>query len=103
MMSISEQEEILETAVAGIPRVAQLIAAMPAAEQRAKALDAAKCSYLRTVQDFGYGDAAAQKWVFAVVRHLRAEVGGAIVTEAIENIRRGVALHDSDALDASNR
>jgi hypothetical protein len=86
MRSISEKEEILETAVTALPRVAQIIAAIPA-EQRAKALDAAK--YLRTVRDFGYGDAAARKWVFAIMRHLRAEVGGATVKEATKNIRRG--------------
>jgi hypothetical protein len=88
MRSISEKEEILETAVTALPRVAQIIAAIPA-EQRAKALDAAKYSYLRTVRDFGYGDAATRKWVFAIMRHLQAEVGGAMVKEAAENIRRG--------------
>jgi hypothetical protein len=87
MMSISEQEEVLETAVANIPRVARLIAAIPA-EQRAMALDAAKYSYLQTVQDVGYEDVAAWEWVFAIMRYLRAEVGGAIITEAAENIRR---------------
>jgi hypothetical protein len=85
MISISEKEEILASAVAGIPRIAELLASFPA-EDRTRALDAAKRSYLKTVHDLGYGEAAAQKWVFAVMRCLRTEVGEMIVNEAIENI-----------------
>jgi hypothetical protein len=43
MTSNSESEQILEMAIAGISRVAQAIAAMPA-EDRARALEAAERS-----------------------------------------------------------
>jgi hypothetical protein len=84
MLTIEEREEILATAVAGIPRVAQLIAAIPT-EQRAKALDAARRSYLKTVQDLGYGEAAGEEWVSDLMRYLRSEV----VTAVVEMVRRG--------------
>lgn len=92
MMSISEKEEILETAIAGIPRIAQLLASLPA-DDRTRALDAAKRSYLKTVHDLGYAEAAAQKWVFAVMRCLRTEVGEMIVADAIENITQRGGVH----------
>jgi hypothetical protein len=55
----SEHERIFEAAIAGIPRVAELIAAIPP-EQRATALNAAEQSYQKTAWDLGYEDAAAQ-------------------------------------------
>ena len=44
MASISEEEKILEAAVAGIPRVAEVVASIPE-EDRAKALNAVERSY----------------------------------------------------------
>ena len=73
MASISEEEEVLEAAVAGIPRVAQAIAETPA-EQRAKALEAAERSYHQTVQDLGYEEGRVQSWVAAVMLRLQTEV-----------------------------
>jgi hypothetical protein len=70
MLSRSEREAILAEGVAGIPRVAQRIGALSTAQQ-AKALDAAKLSYLKTLLDLGYGAVAAQKWVTAVMVELR--------------------------------
>lgn len=96
MMSISEKEEVLKTAIAGIPKIARLIAAIPA-KDRTKALDAAKHSYLQSVQNFGYGEAAAQKWVYAVMLCLRTEVGEMIVAEAVENIARKDTAHPAYA------
>jgi hypothetical protein len=72
MLSNSEHEEILEATVAGIPKVAELIAAVPA-ERRAKALDAAKLSYLQTTRDLGYDEVPARKWVSRVMFRLRVE------------------------------
>jgi hypothetical protein len=60
MASKSEKAELLEAAVAGIPRAAQAIAAIPAKHQ-AKALEAAEQGYLQTVQDLGYAEAAPLK------------------------------------------
>lgn len=73
MASISEEEEVLEAAVAGIPRVAQAIAETPAA-QRAKALEAAERGYQQTVQDLGYEEGRVQSWVAAVMLRLQTEV-----------------------------
>ncbi len=73
MVSNSEMEDMLEATIAGIPRVAQAIAAV-SAKQRARALKAAEQSYLRAVQDLGYGEAATQKWVSAVMFGLRMKV-----------------------------
>ena len=73
MMSSSEEEEILEAAVAGIPRVAQAIAETPA-EQRAKALEAAERSYRQTVQDLGYEEGPVESWVSSVMLRLQTEV-----------------------------
>jgi hypothetical protein len=72
-MSSLEKVKALEAAVAGIPRVAEVIAAIPA-EHRVQALHAARRSYLRTTLDLGYGDAAAKKWVSAVMFRLGAEL-----------------------------
>jgi hypothetical protein len=72
MASNLENEEMLEAAIAAIPRVAQAIAAMPA-EHRATAFVAAERSYLKTVQDLGYGEVATQRWVSAVMSRLRME------------------------------
>ncbi|MGA2314398.1 MAG: hypothetical protein ABSF87_18920 [Xanthobacteraceae bacterium] len=73
MASSSQEEEILETAIAGIPRVAQVIAAIPR-EHQAKALEAAESSYRQTVLDLGYEEAPTKVWVAAVMFRLRAEV-----------------------------
>ena len=61
MASNSESEQILEMAIAGISRVAQAIAAMPA-EDRARALEAAERSYCQTALDLGYAEAQAESW-----------------------------------------
>ena len=55
MASISEEEKILEAAVAGIPRVAEVVASIPE-EERPRALDAVQRSYRQTVCNLGYGE-----------------------------------------------
>ncbi len=73
MTSNLEVEEILEAAVAGIPRVAQAIAKIPT-EHRVKALEAAERSYRHTVQELGYEEGPVQSWVSAVMLRLQTEV-----------------------------
>ena len=73
MTSISEEEEILEAAVSGIPRVADVIASVPE-EDKAKALDAAESAYRETVRDLGYEEGPAEAWVSAIMVRLQAEV-----------------------------
>jgi hypothetical protein len=69
MTSNSEQEEIVEAAVASIPRVAQ----ETPIEHRARALDAAERSYRQPVRDLGYPEEDAKIWVSTVMFRLLAE------------------------------
>jgi hypothetical protein len=88
MASISEEEEILEAAISGIPRVAQAVAAIPV-EHRGRALDAAESSYRQTAQDLGYEEGPIQSWVSAVMFRLRAEVKKVDERGSVENLARG--------------
>lgn len=73
MASISEEEKVLEAAVAGIPRVAEVVASIPE-EDRAKALNAVESSYRQTVRHLGYEEGPIQSWLSAVMLRLRTEV-----------------------------
>jgi hypothetical protein len=75
MADVSETEEILEVAVAGIPRVAKLIADFPIEFQEG-ALEVAERRYQRTVRDLGHAEADAQIWTSAVMFRLRSQVAG---------------------------
>ena len=67
-----DEDDILSAAIAGVPRVAELIATVPA-EERTRALEAAEKSYLETAHALGYQDADAQQWASAVTSRLRLE------------------------------
>ena len=67
-----DEDEVLSAAIAGVPRVAEIIATV-AAEERTRALEAAEKSYLETARTLGYQDADAQQWVSAVMSRLRME------------------------------
>ncbi len=69
----SSSEEVLEAAVAGITKIAHMIAFFPA-ENRASAFDAAERGYLRTAKNLGGTEDLAQKWASAVMFRLREEV-----------------------------
>ncbi len=71
--SSSQEAKILQAAVAGIPRVAQAIAAI-SAEHRASAFAAAERCYLQAAKDLGGTDKFAQNWASAVIRQLQAQV-----------------------------
>ena len=73
MADVSETEEILEVAVAGIPRVAKLIADFPIEFQEG-ALEVAERRYQQTVRDLGYAEADAQGWISVVMFRLRNQV-----------------------------
>ena len=73
MASNSEEKEILEAAVAGVPRVAEAVALIPE-EDRAKALEAAEGAYRQTVRDLGYEQGPAEDWVSAIMLQLRTEL-----------------------------
>jgi hypothetical protein len=70
MSSLLEVDEFLAAAVAGIPRVAEVIAAIPP-EDRLRALNAAQKSYMQTAQALGYEGAGADQWASAVMSRLR--------------------------------
>ena len=61
-MTLPQQEEgFLSAAIAGVSRVAELVATIPA-EDRSRALEAAEKSYLQTAHTLGYKDAEAELW-----------------------------------------
>lgn len=74
MASNSEEREICEAAVAGIPRVAEAVASIPQ-EDWAKALEAAERAYRQTVWDLGYEQGPAEDWVSTIMLQLRTELG----------------------------
>ncbi len=67
-----EEDEVLSAAIAGVPRVAERIATLPA-EDRSRAIEAAEKSYLKTAYTLGYQDAEAQQWASAVMSRLQIE------------------------------
>jgi hypothetical protein len=73
MVSRSEETNILDAAIAGIPRVAESIAGI-SSELRERAFEAAERSYLKTVRDLGYSEADAHGWISAVMFRLRGKV-----------------------------
>jgi len=73
MATRSEADKALEAAMATVPRIAKIIAAIPARD-RAKALGAAERRYLQTARQLGGGEGPARNWVSSVMRHLHSEV-----------------------------
>jgi hypothetical protein len=65
-----EGDEALSAAIAGLPKIAEVIAAVPT-EDRARALEAAEKSYTQTALNLGYDDAGAQQWASTVMLRLR--------------------------------
>ena len=93
----SETEKVLEAAVAGIPRIAKIIADYPF-ELREGALELAEQRYQQTVHDLGYAEADAEGWVSVVMFRLRNQVaklgkkepeGGRSEAETIVKISQG--------------
>jgi hypothetical protein len=73
MASNFEGPEVLEAAVAGIPAIAEFVAAVPSG-QRAIALDALEGHYLQMAEDWGCSEGPAQMWVSAMMGHLREQI-----------------------------
>lgn len=68
-----EEAKILREAMAGIPLIAETIAATHG-EHRTKALEAAERGYLQTLRQSGFADHDALTWVSAIMRRLRGQV-----------------------------
>jgi len=81
MESETEDGGVLLDVLAGLPKVAELIATIPD-EQRGRALEAAEQSYLKSARELGYAEADAQQWVAAVMLHLRIAAGESSGREA---------------------
>ena len=73
MTSSAEDVAVLEAAVTGIPKVAELIA-LASDENQAAAFDVAERTYLQTAKDLGGTEEVAQKLASAVMLKLRAAV-----------------------------
>ena len=67
------KDEMFSSAVAGLPKVAKLIAACHF-EDRRRAFEAAQQSYLETARGLGYGEADALEWAEAVMFQLRRRI-----------------------------
>jgi hypothetical protein len=67
-----EEDEVFSAAIAGIPRIVELIATVPD-EDRSRVLEAAEKSYINTAHSLGYQDADAQQWASAVMSRLAIE------------------------------
>ena len=81
-----DEDEVLSAAIAGVPRVAELIATVPA-EDRSRALEAAEKSYLETAHTLGYQDADAQKWAADIAKLTDLPLGLAGLSTAQPNIQ----------------
>jgi hypothetical protein len=64
-----EKDEVLSSAIEGIPKVVELITTVPD-EKRSLALEAAHHSYLQTAQALGYALTDAQEWASTVMSML---------------------------------
>jgi hypothetical protein len=73
MTSKLKDDDVLEKAIGGIPRVARIIVGMPPDERR-KALDAVEYSYRRTALELGFAEGQARGWASVVMLSLRAEM-----------------------------
>jgi hypothetical protein len=83
-MTFSSKEQLLEAAIGGLSRVAQVVVAIPA-EGRAKALAAAEVSYRQTARNWGYTEVEIQEWTSTIMSRLRAEVAAQELAEQKNN------------------
>ncbi len=95
MAFISEEKEILEAAVAGIPRVAEAVTSIPE-EERAKALEAAETAYRQTVRELGYEEGPAEGWVSTIMLQLRSQLKERISAKQKPPVKSRLDLAVSD-------
>ena len=93
IVSNPAREEILASILAGIPTVAQAIAAGPA-RYWSRALDAARRSYAQSAKEVGFAEADADIWLSAVMFQLRLELKKALAKRRLSDL---VAQEPSDA------
>jgi hypothetical protein len=88
---MASNEDILQSAILGIPRVADKIVKL-ADEQRQKAFDAVEQSYLQTAMESDCAEYDVRHFVGAIMDTLRAEVEDQVREEA-----QPAASHDGFA------
>ena len=71
-------DEVFSSALAGLPKVVELIAACPLGNRR-RAFEAAQQSYLETALGLGYEEADALQWAEAVMHQLLRQANGAVL------------------------
>jgi DNA-directed RNA polymerase specialized sigma24 family protein len=69
----SEEDKFVEVASAALPKIVDIIAALPP-EHRAGALELAERRYMQAARDFGCTLAETERWVSAIMRKLRIRV-----------------------------
>jgi hypothetical protein len=72
----AEVDNFVKVASASLPRVSEIIAAIPD-EDRPGAFELAERRYVQAARDFGCDEAETKRWVAALVRKLRALVAEA--------------------------
>jgi hypothetical protein len=72
------EDEVFSSAVAGLPKVVQVIAASPSGDRR-RAFEAAQQSYVETARCLGYEEADALQWAEAVMDRLRRQAHRAVL------------------------
>ncbi len=70
---MAEIDEFLEVASASLPRISEIIAALPV-EDRAGAFEVAERRYTQAAWDFDCKETEAKRWVSALMRKLRVLV-----------------------------
>jgi hypothetical protein len=77
----SDEEAFLCAAIAGIPRVAGVIAGV-VPEHRTMALRAARQGYVQTLRDLGYEEVVARKWALPILLQLCIATKKAVATRS---------------------
>ena len=102
-MAVSSQEDkFLETAVAAIPKSAELIASLPS-EDRVGALEVAKRKFLRSAEEFGCAEPESRNWTAAVMRILRERVEELVlVKQKLKSLHEELTAHAPGHVNHSN-
>lgn len=93
---MASTDDILQTAIIGLPRVAEKIVKLPQ-KQRQKAFEAVEQSYLQTVIDSDHAEGDARHLVGAVMDTLRAEVADQARKDAPATVGHDNLGHDNFA------